>query len=283
MKSEVKTITPDLALQYLDDNIAENRSIRQATVSKYARDMRHGRWRLTHQGIAFDENGKLIDGQHRLWAIVEANIPIDMLVTTGIPVGDVVVIDGGLSRNIKDQIKFVSDNAIHRSQNIQSFIRQFCILKLGYPKRYKFSVDEMLSYMNNYPNIMRYVYRLTKRNQRMRNSAYFTSIIAAIAVGYDVEAVSDFVECVGSGMLSGNKYNNEAAIKFRYWYDSNNRAKTGGLTYAEELIVRCEKAIYMFCNNLEKVRGYKSFDVDLDKFKKCEKVLEAYYNDHDID
>ena len=38
-----------------------------------ARDMKAGHWRLTHQGIAFDPAGVLIDGQHRLWAIVESD------------------------------------------------------------------------------------------------------------------------------------------------------------------------------------------------------------------
>ena len=38
----------------------------------------------THQGIAFDENGVLQDGQHRLCAIVSANKPVDMMVTSGL-------------------------------------------------------------------------------------------------------------------------------------------------------------------------------------------------------
>ena len=46
--------------------------------------LQSGNWQLTHQGIAFDKNGVLIDGQHRLWAIVEADVKAPLLVTRGV-------------------------------------------------------------------------------------------------------------------------------------------------------------------------------------------------------
>jgi hypothetical protein len=48
------------------------------TVRDFAEAMRRGDWRLTHQGIAFDASGALVDGQHRLAAIVEADVPVEI-------------------------------------------------------------------------------------------------------------------------------------------------------------------------------------------------------------
>jgi len=64
----VLNVSPDMALKWLEGN-THNRPINQAHVNRLAKEITAGRWQLTHQGIAFDTKGILIDGQHRLWAI----------------------------------------------------------------------------------------------------------------------------------------------------------------------------------------------------------------------
>lgn len=81
---EVRVITPDLARQMLTANI-DNRPLNKSRVRRLANEMSAGRFVLTHQGIAFDETGRLVDGQHRLHAIIEAGRSIQMLVTLGLP------------------------------------------------------------------------------------------------------------------------------------------------------------------------------------------------------
>lgn len=84
MKTELQTITPELAKRYLEHN-KSNRPLRINTVAKYAIEMKMGRWDLNHQGIAFNELGELVDGQHRLRAIVESGCTVQMLVTLELP------------------------------------------------------------------------------------------------------------------------------------------------------------------------------------------------------
>lgn len=76
-------ITPAIAQQYLEANVV-NRSLQRVRVRQYAHDMAAGQWRKTHQGIAFDNYGRLSDGQHRLAAIIEAGVAVQMLVTHGL-------------------------------------------------------------------------------------------------------------------------------------------------------------------------------------------------------
>ncbi len=101
MRSRVQTITPKKAAEYLQRNTA-NRPLSQRTVRDFAQAMRRGEWRVTHQGIAFDTTGALVDGQHRLAAIVEADLPVELTVFSEVPVGAFDVLDTGKRRNAAD-------------------------------------------------------------------------------------------------------------------------------------------------------------------------------------
>lgn len=74
------------------------------TVDKYASDMSHGRWMESHQGIAFDTNGDLQDGQHRLAAIVKSGVSVWMMVTTNAPVSNFKITDAIRPRTASDII-----------------------------------------------------------------------------------------------------------------------------------------------------------------------------------
>ena len=101
MRSRVQTITPGKAAEYLQRNTA-NRPLSQRTVRDFAAAMRRGEWRVTHQGIAFDTTGALVDGQHRLAAVVEADLPVEMTVFADVPDGAFDVLDTGKRRNAAD-------------------------------------------------------------------------------------------------------------------------------------------------------------------------------------
>jgi hypothetical protein len=84
MNTTLKTITPEWAENILKNHNPKNRIVNDAFVARLARDIKAGAFVTTHQGIAFDTDGNLLDGQHRLAAIVFAKKSVDMLVTTGI-------------------------------------------------------------------------------------------------------------------------------------------------------------------------------------------------------
>lgn len=97
------SVTPEQAQAWLNKP-AKNRKISQRRVGLYAAMMKRGDWMLTNQGIAIDEYGMLIDGQHRLSAIVEAGVPVELLVIRAAPNKAQLVIDQGLKRTAHDQI-----------------------------------------------------------------------------------------------------------------------------------------------------------------------------------
>jgi hypothetical protein len=97
----VVTVTPDVAREWLEAN-SQNRTIRTTHVAALARDITDERWKITHQGIAFSTSGRLIDGQHRLNAIIEADKPAVLTVFIGLNDDMFGALDRGKSRSARD-------------------------------------------------------------------------------------------------------------------------------------------------------------------------------------
>ena len=98
-----KEITPKIAAEMLDKNTKQCRLISKSRVEALARELRANEWLPTSQGIGFDQDDILIDGQHRLSAIIATNITIpSMLVCYGLRPKAKYKIDVGNKRTFKD-------------------------------------------------------------------------------------------------------------------------------------------------------------------------------------
>jgi hypothetical protein len=98
MKIETKIITPEIALQYLEkNNNVRTPDLRKVT--RIANSIKRGEWVTTHQGIAFDNKGNLVDGQNRLMAIVEADRAIELMIATDVCQDAVAEMDRNTPRN----------------------------------------------------------------------------------------------------------------------------------------------------------------------------------------
>lgn len=94
-------VTPDLAKEILARN-PHNRPVDKSQVARMASEIQSGNWQVTHQGIALDgllNAGLLIDGQHRLHAIVKAEIATPLLVFENVPSKTFSVLDTGKRRS----------------------------------------------------------------------------------------------------------------------------------------------------------------------------------------
>ena len=100
-KSTVETITPQVARKYLESN-TKNRRVRSKTVQFYAKQMAEGEWDLTGEPIIFSKDGVLLNGQHRLYACIEADTPFDTFVIRGAPDGSFAKIDQNVPRQAGD-------------------------------------------------------------------------------------------------------------------------------------------------------------------------------------
>lgn len=104
MKIEVMKVTPAIAQEWLNSNTDHNRKISSTTVNRYAQDMIRGKWLITGEAIKFDQGGRLIDGQHRLAAVVASKQTVDMCVIRDLAADTMLVIDTGRSRSAGDAL-----------------------------------------------------------------------------------------------------------------------------------------------------------------------------------
>lgn len=121
MKIEKVFITPDFAKSILSTGNINNRRIAEPVVKRYAKQMANGAWREdTCEPIKIAESGRLLDGQHRLLAIVRANTGVYLHVATGLNENIFDVIDTGKKRTGGDAISMLGvKNGITVSAGIQ--------------------------------------------------------------------------------------------------------------------------------------------------------------------
>lgn len=121
--SKIMSVTPKLAGEWLAKN-THNRNIRSAVVAQYARDMAQGRWQFTGEAIKFDTDGNLLDGQHRLLAIVRADVAVSLLVIHGVAATSQEVMDSGTKRQASDALALRG----HANTALLASVARFAIL-----------------------------------------------------------------------------------------------------------------------------------------------------------
>lgn len=101
--AEVVTITPSDATNWLRCNM-HNRPVRKRHVEFLAGEIKNGNWQINGQAIVIAEDEQVLDGQHRLLAIIEAGVAIKTMVVYGISAAAFSTIDTGAVRTSADAL-----------------------------------------------------------------------------------------------------------------------------------------------------------------------------------
>jgi len=124
-------VTPAIAEEWLMRNIATNRSIRKTTIDKYANDMKAGKFYINPDAITFNQDGELVNGQHRLRAVIKSGKTVKMFVAFGFPITAEALlnVDRGAIRSVADNMELsgISDDVYLKSI---STAKAFLVCKL---------------------------------------------------------------------------------------------------------------------------------------------------------
>lgn len=101
--SSIVMVDPVMAERWLDRN-TRNRRPRRPVVERYTADMLAGRWTFAGDPIRFSASGDLLDGQHRLTAIVASGVTVPLLIVRGLADEAQTVMDQGAKRSGFDQL-----------------------------------------------------------------------------------------------------------------------------------------------------------------------------------
>lgn len=76
---KLTTITPAMAMEMLERNKL-NRPLNDQHVHRLARQIIEGKWKYNGDTVKFSHDKDILDGQHRLWACIEAQMPIESII-----------------------------------------------------------------------------------------------------------------------------------------------------------------------------------------------------------
>lgn len=102
MYDTIETVTPAAAKAWVALNHEKQRRVKKSHVKELARRMGSGEWGITPQQVVFDVDGKLIDGQHTLNAVIEHGSPVRLRVTREAPREVFTRLDSGVKRTNSD-------------------------------------------------------------------------------------------------------------------------------------------------------------------------------------
>lgn len=101
ISTRVEMIGPKEAAVFLEAN-TNNRPVSNARVDAIARAMLDGAWMFHGATIQISESGVILDGQHRLIAIIKTGLQFKFVVVRGVSDEAFKVIDCGKSRTVAD-------------------------------------------------------------------------------------------------------------------------------------------------------------------------------------
>ena len=194
------TITPEKAKNVLETRNKDNRPISPKEVEMLAREMELGRFKDNGDTFKFDVNGRLLDGQHRLAAIVKSGIPlIDAIVVYGIAPDAVDTIDSGRKRSVADKAKF---RGIAMTRNYASIARnriQYLIGDLS--ANHTISDLELLELFEGKEELFKKSYSMAMKiyNSPLKIMPCPFAALLSFAIEYNSDAAEAIVKKLSSG------------------------------------------------------------------------------------
>lgn len=234
MKFDVLKITPDMAQKMLDKNVI-NRAMSDRRIGSYAELMKNGDWSLTHQGVAFYEDGTLADGQQRLTGIIRAGVPVEMLVVRGLKKEQAIHIDTHRPRSKMDGIKIAGLNDWITSKQVGM------INLLSAPKR--LSTEEILSFADDMEIHIKAASECFVTNRRHLNpSVVIGALMLAHFYGEKITKLRRFAEVLLSGVSESPDERVIILAREAFMRNTNN-----GESDKLEKLLKTQKAIHSYC------------------------------------
>lgn len=220
-------ISPAKAEAYLSLNFDRNRSVRKNWVAYLANQMANGQFKATHQGIAFDEQGFLIDGQHRLSAIVVSGTSQWMMVARNAPRDSVLGMDIHARRDASDRIRVAFDGLNPTKSRVAIARAMLAGNKTAGPQN-RVDGDALAEFLVRHADALDFAAPVS--TARATTASPLRAAIARAWYHVDRDRLKEFVDVIDNGLANGPE--DSAAVRLRdivlrggYTGSSSNRAE----------------------------------------------------------
>lgn len=234
-------VTPEQAQQWLANNHA-NRDLRPRVVKKYARAMSTGQWMWTPEGISLAPSGRILQGQHRLHAIVLSGVTVYMRVNFNIPECTYAVFDCVEGRPLRDRVGC--------SKDVQKITKAMA-KGLGRGPYYRWTDTDEDDFFYAHREAIEWSYEIAKTTQKGLRRPHIAAVIARARYSVDHDLLKRFADVVINGVknLDVVSPGDRTACSLR---DLILRMKSGpGGTAGSKLYGQVERALKAFEKNKE--------------------------------
>lgn len=250
MQTGYYVVTRELAEKWLATQVL-NRAVNSRRVQQYAEDMKNGNWAVNGESIKF-MNGVLVDGQHRLHAVLRSGVAVRMLV---VEVEDARMIDRGQERNLRQSLKMMGVSDDLDDQHFSEMAKMHFALLRG---------RALVSDREYYEFILRNQEAFLKLRQVMgtakkkgARTPYRLAMFYALVAGESVERLKEFHKIFMTGFYSAPT--DSAAVVYRNDFYNGN-LPIGGNEVRMVVLRVAERAIYDFCRETKRTKTYRGCD-----------------------
>jgi hypothetical protein len=174
--------------------ILGQRKIKPSVVKRYAADMAAGLWRQNPQPILLDTHGDVIDGQHRLLAVLTSTMTIRMLIVEGVDPAVRLVLDTGSGRTAFDAATVMGFNYSRRVLQISTMVLTKWLHRAP-------SHPEVMNFVGQHKRVLEYADLVAPtEDRRLANIPVLTVIARAGYRPGAVEKLTRFAEVLNSGV-----------------------------------------------------------------------------------
>lgn len=199
VKTTIEKITPEIAKTLLSKNYC-NRRLDKKYVKVLAREMSAGRWKFNGDTIIYNDD-RLIDGQHRLSAVIESGVTIETLVVDGLNSDVFDTKDVGKRRSAGDTLALRGEVNSNNLAAALGVIDRYMTGRVNQSVRYtNTEIEELLE---KYPEVRRSV-RVCQDTRKLAPQATLTGCHYLFALK-DEQKADEFVKkfLTGLGLKEG--------------------------------------------------------------------------------
>ncbi len=212
LRVEWRAVTPKYASRLLKQN-TRNRRLRTTAVARYAIDMLGGHWGFSDSAIIIADDGSIINGQHRLHAVVSSRCEIWSVIVRNLPVTAIRDFDQNLRRSIPDAINLAQDNGwkvTNRSVGVAKFL-------MGKAQTGSYTHHTVHAYMERHKDAIQFAEEAFGSHgvRGVTRAPVLAAVARAAECGEDRDRMREFAAVLVSGESNGKK--DSAAIKLRNW------------------------------------------------------------------
>lgn len=193
---ELVELTPKMAAELLARNPG-NRNLSEKRARALAEEIKRGGWVFNGQPIIVDEDGNLLDGQHRCQAVVMAGKSVLVMIVRGVARKAFATIDSGRARSAGDALAAGGVTDAKRMAAVLRLIYQHTLGVLGSgAAAHQASNQEVSGLASEYPDVAAAV-RWARSHIHTRNAP--VTFLYWVTMRGNIDVARPFWEAVATG------------------------------------------------------------------------------------